>query len=358
METLAHMTEYGHEMLVAGSDPSAGMRAFIAVHDTTLGPSCGGVRIWPHATEEAAVTDVLRLSRAMTYKSAVAGLPLGGGKALIWADPRTDKTEALLRAFGRFVDSLGGRYVTTEDVGMTPADLEPIALETRHVVGLPLSMGGSGDTSVLTGLGVYLGMKAAAKAAWGDDDLGGRVVAVQGFGNVGRNMAPHLVEEGARLVVTDIYEDSRRRAAEMGAEVVGADEIYDVECDVFSPCALGGVLNDDTVPRLRCEVVAGGANNQLLADEHGAELHRRGVLYAPDFVINAGGIINVAAEIGGVYRADRAREMTERIYDTTARVIEASRAEGVPTHVAATRLAERRIESVRRLRPPFRSPIA
>ena len=172
MDTLAHMTEHGHELLVAGSDPAAGLKAFIAVHDTTLGPSCGGVRIWPHATEEAAVTDVLRLSRAMTYKSAVAGLPLGGGKALIWADPRTDKTEALLRAFGRFVDSLGGRYITTEDVGMTPADLEPIALETRHVVGLPLSMGGSGDTSILTGLGVYLGMKAAANAVWGDDDLG------------------------------------------------------------------------------------------------------------------------------------------------------------------------------------------
>ena len=357
MDTLAYMTEYGHELLVTGSDPSAGLKAFIAVHDTTLGPSCGGVRIWPHATEEAAVTDVLRLSRAMTYKSAVAGLPLGGGKALIWADPRTDKTEALLRAFGRFVDTLGGRYITTEDVGMTPADLEPIALETRHVAGLPLSMGGSGDTSILTGLGVYLGMKAAAKAAWGDDDLGGRTVAVQGFGHVGQQMAPHLVEEGARLVVTDIYEDARARAADMGAEIVGADEIYDVECDIFSPCALGGVLNDDTIPRLRCEVVAGGANNQLLADEHGAELHRRGILYAPDFVINAGGIITVASEIGGVYRADRAREMTERIYDTTARVIQTSRTEDVPTHVAATRLAERRIESARRLRPAFRNPL-
>ena len=240
---------------------------------------------------------------------------------------------------------------------MTPADLEPIALETRHVVGLPLSMGGSGDTSILTGLGVYLGMKAAAKAVWGDDDLGGRTIAVQGFGHVGQHLAPHLVEEGARLVVTDIYEDARARAAEMGAEIVGADEIYDVECDIFSPCALGGVLNDETIPRLRCEVVAGAANNQLLADEHGAELHRRGILYAPDFVINAGGIITVASEIGGVYRADRAREMTERIYDTTARVIETSRAEDVPAHVAATRLAERRIESVRRLRPPFRSPL-
>ena len=356
MDTLAHMTEFGHEQLVACSEPSAGLKAFIAIHDTTLGPSCGGVRIWPHATEEAAVTDVLRLSRAMTYKSAVAGLPLGGGKALIWADPRTDKTEALLRAFGRFVDTLGGRYITTEDVGMTPPDLEPIAQETRHVVGLPLSMGGSGDTSILTGLGVYLGMKAAAGAAWGDDSLGGRTIAVQGFGHVGQQMASHLIEEGARLVVTDIYEDARRQAAEMGAEVVGADEIYDVDSDIFSPCALGGVLNSDTIPRLRCAVVAGGANNQLLSDEHGSELHRRGILYAPDFVINAGGIITVASEIGGVYRADRAREMTERIYDTTARVIEVSRAEDVPPHVAATRLAQHCIDSVRRLKPAFRGP--
>ena len=353
MDTMAHMAEYGHEMLVAFSEPSAGLKAFIAVHDTTLGPACGGVRMWPHASEEAAVTDVLRLSRAMTYKSAVAGLSLGGGKALIWGDPRTDKSEALLRAFGRCLDSLGGRYVTTADVGMTPADIESMAQETRHVVGLPLSMGGSGDTSILTGLGIYLGMKAAAEAVWGSGDLGDRVVALQGFGRVGQKLASHLIEEGVRLVVTDVYEDVRKQASELGAEVVGPDEIYDVECDVFSPCALGGVLNGDTIPRLRCAVVAGGANNQLLSDEQGAELHRRGILYAPDFVINAGGIINVAAEIGGAYRAEHAREMTERIYDTTAQVIAESRAEDVPPHVAANRLAERRIESVRRLRPAF-----
>ena len=354
METMAYMTEYGHEMLVAFSEPSAGLKAFVAVHDTTLGPACGGVRMWPHATEEAAVNDVLRLSRAMTYKSAVAGLSLGGGKALIWGDPRTDKSEALLRAFGRCLDSLAGRYVTTADVGMVPADIEPIAQETRHVVGLPLSMGGSGDTSILTGLGIYLGMKAAAEAVWGSGDLQSRVVALQGFGRVGQKTAAHLIEEGVRLVVTDVYEDVRERAAELGAETVMPGEIYDVECDVFSPCALGGVLNGDTIPRLKCAIVAGGANNQLLDDEQGAELHRRGILYAPDFVINAGGIINVAAEIGGEYREERAREMTERIYDTTARVLAESRAEDVPPHVAANRIAERRIESVRRLKPAFR----
>ena len=224
------------------------------------------MRIWPHASEKDAVTDVLRLSRAMTYKSAVAGLPLGGGKGLIWADPRADKSEAMLRAFGRCVDSLGGRYITTEDVGMTPADLEHVAQETPHVVGLPTSMGGSGDTSILTGLGVYLGMKAAAKAAWGSDDLAGRAVAVQGFGNVGRQMADHLLQEGARLVVADIHDGARELASKMGAQTVDPADIYDVECDVFSPCALGGALNRDTIPRLKCKVVAGGANNQLLDD--------------------------------------------------------------------------------------------
>ena len=208
MKIAEYMETYGHEQLVVCNDPSVGLKAFIAIHDTTLGPACGGVRIWPHATEEDAILDVLRLARAMTYKSAVAGLSLGGGKGLIWADARRDKNEALLRAFGRYVDTLGGRYVTTEDVGMTPMDLEHIAAETRHVVGLPLSLGGSGDTANMTGLGVYLGMKACARAVWGSDSLKGRVVAMQGFGNVGRQTARHLLEEGAKLCVTDLDEES------------------------------------------------------------------------------------------------------------------------------------------------------
>ena len=213
---------------------------------------------------------------------------------------------------------------------MTPRDLEHIAEETEHVVGLPESLGGSGDTSVMTGLGVYLGMKAAAKAAWGDDDLSGRTVAFQGFGNVGSNTAKHLIEEGAKIVATDLYEGARRRAADTGATVVGLDDIYDVECDIFSPCALGGVLNGDTVPRLRCSIVAGGANNQLLSDADGDLLEERGITYAPDYVINAGGIINVGCEVGGVYRKDRALELTKRIYQTTLDVIETARAEGHP----------------------------
>ena len=290
----------------------------------------------------------------MTYKSAVAGLPLGGGKALIMADPRTDKTEALLRAFGRYVDTLGGRYVTTEDVGMTPLDMEHIAQETEHVVGLPLSLGGSGDTSIMTGLGVYLGMKACAKAVWGSDSLEGKVVAMQGFGHVGARTAEHLLEEGAQLVVADIHEEVLERARDLGATVVDPEAIYETECDIFSPCALGGVLNGDTIPRLRCAIVAGGANNQLLDEGDGVELHRRGVLYAPDYVINAGGIINIACEMDGVYRPERAREMTERVYETTERVISVSREEDIPPHVAADRMAERRLEEVRRLKTMYR----
>lgn len=354
MEILAYMEREGHEQLVACHEPSVGLKAFIAIHDTTLGPACGGVRMWPHATEEAAIVDVLRLARAMTYKSALAGLPLGGGKALIWGDARKHKSEALLRALGRYVDTLGGRYIATEDVGMTPFDLEHIAQETRHVVGLPLSMGGSGDTSTLTGLGVYLGMKAAAKGVWGSDGLEGRTVAMQGFGNVGRQTAAHLLTEGVSLVVSDLYEGSLEHARKLGARVVEPDAIYDLDADIFSPCALGGVLNGTTIPRLRCAIVAGGANNQLLGDADGEALRRRGILYAPDYMINAGGIINAFGEIGGPYRPERARELTERIYDTTERVIRIAREQDVATNVAADRLVEERLERVRKLKKVYR----
>ena len=354
MKAIEYMETHGHEQLLVCLEPSVGMKAFIAIHDTTLGPSCGGLRIWPHASDDDAVMDVLRLSRAMTYKSAVAGLNFGGGKALILADSRTDKSEAMLRAFGRHVDSLGGRYIATEDVGMTPRDLEYVAQESSHVVGLPESLGGSGDTSVMTGLGVYLGMKAAAKSTWGDDDLSGRTVAFQGFGNVGSHTAEHLVSEGAKIVATDLDGRARKRAAATGATVVQPDEIYDAECDIFSPCALGGVLNRDTIPRLRCRVVAGGANNQLGTDADGERLEERAITYAPDFVINAGGIINVAAEIGGAYRKDRATEMTRRIYETTIEVIRTARDERITTHAAATAIAERRIAEVQRLKNTHR----
>ena len=354
MDVLAYMEEQGHEQLVACSGPSVGLKAFIAIHDTTLGPAVGGTRIWPYASETEAIMDALRLSRAMTYKSAAADLPLGGGKSVIMADSRTGKSEALMRAYARHVDSLGGRYFTTTDVGSNTRDLEHIALETKYVAGLPVSLGGSGDTSVLTGLGVYLGMKACAKAVWGSDSLSDRTVALQGFGKVAQQTARHLAEEGATLIVTDVSEGAREKARELGVAVVGLEEVYDVPCDVFSPCALGGILNEGTIPRLKCRVVAGGANNQLLNGEDGERLQRAGILYAPDYIINAGGIINVSCEMDGSYSFDRAREMTERIYETMERVLHIAAREETPTAQAADRLAEERLSSVRRLRGMYR----
>ena len=350
MEILGYMDRYGHEQLAMYTDPAVGLKAIIAIHDTTLGPACGGTRIWPYSTEGDAIQDVLRLAQAMTYKSAAADLPLGGGKAVIIADPHTQKTEALLRAYGRFVETLGGRYLTTTDVGSTGRDMEYIRQETKHVVGLPTTAGGSGDTSIMTGLGVYMGMKACAREVWGSDSLQGRKIAMQGFGKVALQTAHHLLKEDAQLVVTDVYESALDRARDLGLKVVAPDNIYDLESDIFSPCALGGVLNGDTIPRLKCRMVAGGANNQLLDESEGAELQRRGILYAPDYVINAGGIINVEAEIGSTYNPDRARERTERIYETMARVIAISKQEEIPTSKAADRLAEERLTSVRKVK--------
>jgi len=350
MKILEYMNRYGHEQLLVCNDPDAGLKAFIAIHDSTLGPACGGVRVWPHPTEEAALMDVLRLSRGMTYKSAAAGLSLGGGKGLIIADPRKGKTEALFKAFGRYVESLGGKYITAEDMGVAPSDLKIIATETRHVIGLPSSMGGSGDTSPLTGFGVYMGMKACAREVWGSDSLEGRTVAMQGFGNVGTQTAGHLIGEGARLIVTDTNKDALERARILGATVIEPNFIYDVECDIFAPSALGGVLNDHTVSRIKASIIAGGANNQLLDEKHGYDLQRRGILYAPDYIINAGGIIQGAFEIDGPYNDHRARTATARIYETMQRVISISKEDDIPTSEAADRLAEQRIAEARKAR--------
>ena len=350
MDVLEYMGAGGHEQIMMCSDPAVGLKAVIAIHDTTLGPACGGLRIWPFETEEEAVRDVLRLSRAMTYKSAAADLPLGGGKAVIIADSRSQKNEAMLRAFGRFVDTLSGRYLTTTDVGSTSHDLEYIHQETKYVVGLPISAGGSGDTSVMTGLGVYMGMKACVKEVWGNDSLSGKKISMQGFGKVAFNTAHHLLKEGAQITVTDVFDDALDRARSLGIGTVPPDQIYDVEADIFSPNALGGVINADNIPRLTCRVVAGGANNQLLSEADGEELHRRGILYAPDYVINAGGIINIEAEIDAPYSPERAREKTERIYEIMGRVIAVSKGEEITTAKAADHLAEERIASVRKVR--------
>jgi len=350
MNIFDYMGKFRYEQLVMCTDLAVGLKAIIAIHDTTLGPAIGGVRIWNYKTEEEALWDVLRLARAMTYKSAAADLPLGGGKAIIIADPHTQKTEALLRAFGRFVDTLGGRYLAGPDLGSTSSDMEYIHRETDYVMGLPTTAGGSGDPSIMTGLGIYMGMKACAREIWGSDSLMGMKVAMQGFGKVATHTADHLLEEDAQLVVTDIDEGAVDRAREMGLKVADPEKIYDVECDIFSPCALGGVLNSNSIPRLKCRVVAGGANNQLVTDADGQELYRRGILYAPDYIINAGGVINIAAELGIRYNAAWAREKTERIYEIMRRIIEISKREEMPTAQAADRLAEERLASVQAIK--------
>ena len=355
MEILEQMGAEGHEQLVMVSDAGSGLKAIIAIHDTTLGPACGGTRIWPYKSEQEAIGDALRLSRAMTYKAAAADLPLGGGKGVIIADSHTEKTEALVRAYGRFVDTLGGRYLTTTDVGSTSRDMEYIKQETDYVVGLPITAGGSGDTSVMTGLGVYMGMKACAKEAWGNESLTGKTVAMQGFGKVALQTAHHLMKEDANLVVTDVYDGALDRARDLGLTVVKPGDIYGVDCDIFAPCALGGVINPETIPQLMCKVVAGGANNQLLSEADGDALHRLGIVYGPDYILNSGGIINAEAEIGREYNPDRAREKTERIYGTMERVIAISKREEIPTAKAADRLAEDRLRSVRAIRQVYRS---
>ena len=354
MGTLNAMGQFGHEQVTLYNDPETGLRGIIAIHDTTLGPSCGGTRMWAYGSEDEAVTDALRLSRAMTYKSAAAGLNLGGGKGVIIGDPRRQKSEGLLRAWGRFVDTLGGRYITTTDVGTTGRDLESVREETAHVVGLDTTLGGSGDTSVMTGLGIYMGMRACAAAAWGNDSLRGRTIAMQGFGKVASHTAQHLLNDDARVIAADISATALEQAQRMGVAVVAPDDIYDADCDIFAPCALGGVINPDTIGRLRCRIVAGGANNQLAADADGEELHRRGIIYAPDFLINAGGVINVAAEIGHPYSADRARQQTERIYEQMAAVLAKSAKHEISTAQAANLLAENRLDSVRRMRGIYR----
>ena len=355
MDALNRMLKYGHEQVTMYSDPESGLRGIIAIHDTTLGPSCGGTRMWPYASEADALTDALRLSQAMTYKAAAAGLNLGGGKGVIIGDPRTDKTEGLLRAWGRFVDTLGGRYLTTTDVGTTSRDLESIHQETQHVVGLDVTLGGSGDTSIMTGLGIYMGMRACAADVWGSDSLRGRRIALQGFGKVASHTAEHLLEDDAQIFATDINELALDQARKMGVKVVNPDDIYDMECDIFAPCALGGVINAETIDRLRCRIVAGGANNQLSTPEDGEELHRRGIVYAPDFLINAGGIINAAAEIGQPYNPDRSRQQTERIYEQMAAVLTTSSKKEISTARAADLLAEKRLASVRGVRHVWRS---
>ncbi|MBI0576263.1 Glu/Leu/Phe/Val dehydrogenase [Neobacillus cucumis] len=353
MEIFKYLEKYDYEQLVFCQDKSSGLKAIIAIHDTTLGPALGGTRMWTYESEEAAIEDALRLAKGMTYKNAAAGLNLGGGKTVIIGDPRKDKNEEMFRAFGRYIQGLNGRYITAEDVGTTVADMDLIHEETDYVTGISPAFGSSGNPSPVTAYGVYLGMKAAAKEAFGTDSLEGKVVAVQGVGNVAYTLCKHLHEEGAQLIVTDINKEAVGRAVEdFGARAVDPNEIYGVECDIYAPCALGATINDDTIPQLKAKVIAGSANNQLKDTRHGDIIHEMGIVYAPDYVINAGGVINVADELYG-YNHERALKKVEQLYTSIERIIEISKRDGIPTYLAADRMVEERIERMRNSRSQF-----
>ncbi|TCP70699.1 Leu/Phe/Val dehydrogenase [Baia soyae] len=353
MKLFDYMEKYDYEQVVVCQDKNSGLKAIIAIHDTTLGPALGGLRMWTYASEEEAFEDALRLARGMTYKAAAAGLNLGGGKTVLIGDPKKDKSEALFRSLGRYIEGLNGRYITAEDVGTNVEDMDLIHLETKYVTGISPAFGSSGNPSPVTAFGVYKGMKAAAKEAFGSDSLDGLVVAVQGVGNVAYSMCEYLHKENVKLIVTDINEENLQRAVnDFGAIRVSPEEIYDVECDIFAPCALGGIINDNTIERLKCKVVAGSANNQLREDRHGDMLEARGMVYAPDYVINAGGLINVADELQG-YNPERAMKKVEAIYDSILRVFEIAKRDGIPSYQAADRMAEERIASLRQSRSTF-----
>ncbi|MFP3948064.1 MAG: Glu/Leu/Phe/Val family dehydrogenase [Gemmatimonadota bacterium] len=346
MEIFSRLEEHEHEQLAFWSEPAVGYRGIIAIHDTTLGPALGGTRFWSYESDEEAVVDVLRLSRAMTYKAAVMGLNVGGGKSVLIGDPRTPDREMIFRAHGRAIESLGGRYITAEDVGTTARDMEFVRMETEWVTGTPES---SGDPSPLTAWGVFQGIRACLDELHGTDQLEGRHVSIQGAGHVGYYLARYLTEVGAKITVADIDEARAARIEEeFGADRVEPEEIYDVEADAFAPCALGGVLNDETLPRLRVDIVAGSANNQLAEERHAAALAEQDILYAPDYVINAGGLCSVYGELQG-WTDEQARRTAGRIYETLRSIFRQSRDEKIPTTAAADRLAEARISRVRHL---------
>ncbi|MEZ5757245.1 MAG: Glu/Leu/Phe/Val dehydrogenase dimerization domain-containing protein [Emcibacteraceae bacterium] len=338
----------GHEQLAYLNDKDTGLKAFIAVHDTSLGPAAGGCRMWPYENEMDALNDVLRLARGMSYKNAMAGLPLGGGKAVIIGDAKTDKSEAIFKALGRFVDSLDGTYITAEDVGMTTEDMMTIATETNYVAGLPQGDHASGDPSPFTAKGIYNGIKAAVKYKLGRDTLDGLTVAVQGVGHVGQYLCEYLHSDGVKLLVSDIVAENLVMAVEkFGATIVPAEEILAVKADVLSPCALGAILNDETIPNIKASIIAGGANNQLANDSHGVRLMDRGILFAPDYVINAGGIINVSGETSGNYDLDWVNRKVDNIYNTLIHIFERADKEQRPTNVVADEMAEEILAAAR-----------
>lgn len=340
----------GHEQIVHFCDDSVGLKAIVAIHSTILGPALGGARMWPYASEAEALQDVLRLSRGMTYKAAVTGLNLGGGKAVIIGDPKTDKSEALFRTFGRFVESLSGRYITAEDVGININDMEYVRMETSHVTGISRAMGGSGDPSPITAQGVLFGMKACVNELYGKDSLKGLRVMIQGLGHVGVALAELLAAEKAELIVTDLdMNKAEKLASRFNGKAIKPDEVFTVEGDIYSPSALGGTINNDSLSNFGYKIIAGSANNQL-ADEviHGEMLKKMGILYAPDYVINAGGLINVWNELSG-YNEKKALKEVRNIYDTLKKIFAIAKKEDLPTNLASNRLAERRIAQLSKL---------
>lgn len=351
--TLSKMYEMGHEEVVFFSDKSSGLKAIVAIHDTTLGPALGGTRLWSYANEEEALIDVLRLSRGMTYKNAISGLNLGGGKAVIIADPK-QKTEALFRSFGRFVESLNGRYITAEDVNTSVEDIEHIFTETNYVTGVAQTNGGSGNPSPYTALGVFRGIEASVTKAFGSRSLQGKTIAIQGVGSVGFELSKLLHEAGAKVIYTDVNDRGIQKMKEAfpSAKYVAPNEIFSAACDVYSPCALGASINDETIPQLKCKIVAGAANNQLKEDKHGQILKDKGIIYAPDYLINAGGVMNVSIEFEG-WADSKSRRMIDTIYDKTLNVFAISDEQNIPVNKAADVMAEQRIAAMKNIKTSY-----
>ncbi|SHF28386.1 leucine dehydrogenase [Desulforamulus putei DSM 12395] len=349
------MEKYGHEQIIFNYDKATGLKSIIAIHDTTLGPALGGCRMWNYDTEEDAIVDALRLSRGMTYKCAVSGATLGGGKTVVIGNPRKDKSDEFFQALGTFVETLKGRYITSTDVGTTSMDFVCAGKQTKYVVGLPEEYGGSGNTAITTAYGIWKAMKATAREAFGTDSLEGLTVAVQGLGKVGQLLVGHLHDEKVRkVIVTDIFEENVNKVKEMfpDVEIVKPEEIYGVECDIFSPNALGAVVNDHTIKEFKCKAIVGAANNQLAEDRHGDMLQEKGIVYAPDYVANAGGLIQVADELQG-FNKERCLKKADLIYDTLLQIFEMSREQKIPTYKAADILVESKIEKIGKLQNKF-----
>lgn len=348
------MEKYGHEQVIFNYEKATGLKSIIAIHDTTLGPALGGCRMWAYETEHDAIMDALRLSRGMTYKCAVSNVMHGGGKAVLWGDPKTDKSDEYFQSLGTFVETLKGRYYTGTDVGTVGMDFVSASKQTKYLVGLPEEYGGSGNSAIITAYGVWRGMKATAKEAFGTDSLNGLTIAVQGLGKVGQNLVKHLHDEGAKIIATDIFEENALKIKEefKDVEIVKPEEIYGVNCDIYSPNALGAIINDDTIPQFKCKAICGAANNVLKEERHGDLLHEKGILYAPDYVANAGGLIQVADELQG-YNKDRAFKNASLIYDILLNIYKISKDQNIPTYKAADVLVENKIDTIGKLQSKF-----